>query len=162
MRRQYARWSFFFYFVLCISLNLLSADGFAESPVAKCLDARLYWETLAKKLDPHADIFLLDQAAMSLYVRGKSFGVRSFRNQERENGNMISAATTFRGVVTHRDEFVPKFQDRLKELSHGKAELISIPPEEAGIKNPASDSSYFKLIRQTTRGVIQSFVKLTQ
>ncbi|MFL5815372.1 MAG: hypothetical protein ACJ763_17480 [Bdellovibrionia bacterium] len=147
MRRHFARWSFCFSLCCSLTLGLVSVDGIASS-LTECLEARLYWQPLTEHLDPLADPSLFDQAALALIKRGRSFGVRSFLNENRKSGDRVSAAATFRAVFSHQDQFVPMFQDRLKELSAGKVEMIPF-------------DGYFKLVRQTRVGRVESYVKLT-
>jgi hypothetical protein len=156
MHRHRARLPFF----LLFSFGFVSIHSSAHE-FKDCLAASLFWQPLKESLGPHADVSLLDQAALSLINRGRSFGVRSFRAQDRENGNMMSAAATFRGASAERERLIPKFQDRLKQLSGGKAELISISSEEAGITGAKSDGSYFKLIRHRRTGTYENVVALT-
>jgi hypothetical protein len=91
---------------------------------------------------------VVDQIANSL-VYTKPFNAASVRKLK--GGMSVSARNALESFLSAPKDYIPKIQERVKEMSKGTSELIPIAPKEA-VKAPKPGVLYFKLVRKSPEG----------
>jgi hypothetical protein len=123
-------------------------------------ESQKFWQSLlnATKSGESAgmDAIQYDRAAISL-SQGKSYNVLT-RREAKLTGD--SARAAFTRAESTWGQFIPKFQDRVYQLSLGKAQLTVISAKDAGF-DIVGHGHFFKLILQEGQVKRESVVWLT-
>jgi hypothetical protein len=98
----------------------------------------------------------LDNAVRAL-IQGKSYGVATLKNKPIE---VKTARAAFDHLSQGWEKLVSSFEERVKQLSDGKAELIPISAKEAGVA-VVGYGRYFKLVLNPGQGTETHIVELT-
>jgi hypothetical protein len=98
----------------------------------------------------------LDRAISSI-LKGESYGVATLGGQAHE---VKSARAAFDRLYQSQGQPFLDFVERVKQLSDGKAELIPISAEKAGV-SVVGYGRYFELVLQTNQGTETHVVELT-